>query len=281
MRPANWMPAMLLLCVAPRWAATGPLPPAALPGALAVPGGVAIIDLPASAAAPRARFDGQQVMVLARPQGRWIAVVGLPLAQEPGRAMLTIDAAGSTQALEFTVVPKAYREQRLKVPPRQVDLSPADEARVAAEQARIRETLASFTLEPPATLRLRAPVPGPRSSSFGLRRFFNGQSRNPHSGMDIAAASGTPVRAPAAGRVIDTGDYFFNGRTVFIDHGLGLVTMYCHLSQVGVEVGEQVEAGTPIGKVGATGRATGPHLHFGVALNRAWVDPALFLGASP
>ena len=272
---------MSLLAALALCAATLPATALDLPQQRAAPGGVVRIDLGSAAERPRAQFRGVPVLVL-RDAGRWTAVVGLPLATAPGPAELTVDTGdGAPSTRPFAVKPWRYAEQRLSVAPGQVDLAPADLARYERESAHLKTISSTFTDAPPQTLRLAVPVPGRRSSSFGLRRVFNGQARNPHSGMDIAAPQGTPVVAPAAGRVIDTGDYFFNGQTVWLDHGAGLLTMYCHLSAIDVKVGDVLPAGAPLGAVGATGRATGPHLHWGVTLNRAYVDPALFLANEP
>ncbi len=248
-----------------------------LPREAPVPGGVKLIRLDYQGGAmPAVDVDGQRAMVV-QDGAAWVAVIGIPLsAPLAARSVVVHDADGRRQ-LEFTVGEKSYASQSLKVAPRQVDLSRDDLARVNRERVIIDAALSHWSESQPESLRLPQPVPGIRSSSFGMRRVFNGESRNPHTGMDIAAATGVPVRVPISGTVIDTGEFFFNGNTVFVDHGRGLISMYCHLSAIDVKAGQKVAAGDTLGLVGMTGRATGPHLHWGLSLNRAWVDPALFL----
>lgn len=246
-----------------------------------VPGGVVTLALGPSPERPQASLpSGVPVLVMGNPAA-WKAVVGVALSAVPGSGTLLVrgDPQAEPQRLSFSIGPMQYAEQRLTVPPGKVDLSKADLARYERERTHQAQVIATFTGLPPSELGLRQPVAGPRSGSFGLRRVFNGQARNPHSGMDIAAPTGTPVLAPRAGRVIDTGDYFFNGKTVWLDHGAGLLTMYCHLSEIQVKVGDRLADGDTLGAVGATGRVTGPHLHWSVSLNRVMVNPALFLPA--
>lgn len=253
-----------------------------LPATAAVPGGVAVIDLATTTRPERVTFNGKPVMVL--PDGdAWSAVVGLDLEVKPGQHQLQVHSGqGKTRTQAFTVTDKAYQTQRLTITnKRMVDPEKRDLERISREQRRISAALENWSDATPATLRFLLPVEGPMSSPFGLRRFFNDQPRRPHSGLDLAAPEGTPIRNPAAGVVTDTGDFFFNGNTVFVDHGQGLVTMYCHLSRIDVQAGQAVDAGEVIGAVGKTGRVTGAHLHWGVSLNDARVDPMLFLGELP
>jgi murein DD-endopeptidase MepM/ murein hydrolase activator NlpD len=224
-------------------------------------------------------FDGHRAPVLRRGS-TWIAVVGVPLDAKQGVQRLAVEdsATGIERSVDFSIRDKKYSEQHLTVQnQRQVDPSPEDLERISAERVRIDRALESYSTDHVPPLRMDSPVAGKRSNSYGSRRFFNGQPRAPHSGMDIAATLGTPVTSPAPGWVVEAGDFFFNGQTVFVDHGLGVVTMYCHLSAITVTVGDYVTTGTRLGLVGATGRVTGPHLHWGVAINRAMIDPALVL----
>ena len=250
------------------------------PRASQVPGGIARVSLGPAALRPAARGGDIPLLVVGSKSG-WTALVGIPLSAPSGEAHISVrhPEGGAAREISYLIAPKQYSVQKLRVPPATVDLSAEDEARYKRERAHLEAVTTTFTEPLPQTLGMRVPVPGRRSGSFGLRRVFNGQARNPHSGMDIAAATGTLVSAPLAGRVIDTGDYFFNGQTVWLDHGGGLLTMYCHLSRIDVQSGDKLQTGERLALVGATGRVTGPHLHWSVMLNRAMVDPALFLAA--
>jgi murein DD-endopeptidase MepM/ murein hydrolase activator NlpD len=262
------------------WQLAGAAPP--LPQASVVPGGVLILPLDEPAGrAPTVTFEGTRALVLKAEQG-WLAIVGLALSAQPGPASVAVRSGDAPErVIEFQIGAKEYATQSLKVAPAKVNLSKKDLARSAREHQRVAAAFATFTATPPATLRLVQPVPGVRSSSFGLRRIFNNEPRSPHTGMDIAAATGTAVLAAADGAVLDTGNLFFSGNTIIIDHGEGFMTLYAHLSAIDVAPGARVKAGQIIGKVGATGRVTGPHLHWAVVLNRVDVDPALFLAPEP
>lgn len=269
--------ALLSLLLALSAAATAEPAPLPLPYG-PWPGGVAVVPLPGADVAPEVRLGERRVMVR-RHGDAWVAVAGIPLDRETGTAKLRVTGPdGQEHTVTFEVEPAEYATQHLTVPNRRhVEPDPADLARIRREREVIDAALGRYTVSSPEALRFEAPVPGRRSSSFGLRRYFNGQPRSPHKGMDIAAPPGTPIRSPLAGTVAATGDYFFNGNTVIVDHGQGLVTLYCHLERIDVAEGERLQAGAPLGTVGATGRVTGPHLHWGVYLNGTAVDPALFL----
>ena len=260
------------------WLILAPAAALELPHLAAVPGGVALVPLGSGADKPEARFQDKPVLVIER-DGQWQALVGIPLATDPGHAELRVTGrAGQARTVAFAITDKAYETQHITLTDtRRVTPSAADLERIARERTRIQAALRHYSNDMPDSLVMALPVEGRESSPFGLRRYFNEQPRNPHSGLDIAAPEGTPILAPAGGRVIDTGEYFFNGNTVFLDHGQGLVTMYCHLHEIHVEEGQVLQPGEVLGTVGMTGRATGPHLHWGVSLNDARVDPKLFL----
>ena len=240
-----------------------------------VPGGVAVVELGPSATAPKATYQGKPVLVV-KEQDNWLAIVGIPLTLKPGNERIS----SGGRSLPFIVGYKQYPEQRITLKNKsQVNPEPAQLKRIEAELAVQIKAYRSFSPNLPSNLVLDKPVNGPLSSKFGVRRFFNGEERNPHSGLDFAVPAGTPIKTPANGKVILVGNYFFNGNTVFVDHGQGFISMFCHMSKIDVTVGQQLARGAVVGKVGSTGRATGPHMHWNVSLNDARVDPAIFIGA--
>lgn len=238
-----------------------------------VPGGVAVVRLPGNTEPGDVRFNGTRVLLW--PQGKgWAAVVGIPLSAKPGGAFIEVDG----KRVPFAIRPAHYPEQHVTLKnPHQVNPDAEEEARIAKEQALIAPVWKAWPEGLSPSLRFLQPTPGRLTASFGMRRFFNGEARSPHSGLDIAAPQGQAVRAPADGVVMLTGDFFFSGNTALIAHGGGVVSLLCHMKDVSVSQGQRVKAGDLVGHVGMTGRATGPHLHWSLSLNDARVDPRLFL----
>ncbi|MCM2250097.1 MAG: peptidoglycan DD-metalloendopeptidase family protein [Geothrix sp.] len=274
----RWRPAC---CPAALLWVASPLPGAEAPALpfkpSPVPGGVAVVALPGREAPSRATYRGEPVLLRRSAKG-WVAVVGIPLNAKPGQGAVEVDG----RAVPFAIRPKRYPEQHVRLEnQRQVTPNPEDEARIARELALMGPAWKARPEGLAAALVLRQPTPGGLTASFGMRRIFNGEPRSPHSGLDIRAPQGQAVRAPAAGVVVLTGDFFYSGNAVFLAHGEGVVSLLCHLSKITVQQGQRVQAGDLIGEVGMTGRATGPHLHWSLSLNNARVDPRIFLGSAP
>jgi murein DD-endopeptidase MepM/ murein hydrolase activator NlpD len=218
---------------------------------------------------------------------RWSGWSMVPLDRAPGQA--AVGMSGMTECgrqvvgtLAVTIAAKDFPEEQLSVAPKYVEPPPEVQERLSRERARLRALYKERRPLSSVGAVFVRPVPGEPTSIFGTRRLFNNQPRSPHPGLDLRAATGTPVKASGPGLVVYAGDLYYSGNTVLIDHGGGLFTIYAHLSEIDVEEGLEVEAGRRIGLSGATGRVTGPHLHWGAKIgNRpfdptALLDPALF-----
>jgi murein DD-endopeptidase MepM/ murein hydrolase activator NlpD len=250
-----------------------------LPRELRVPGGVALLTVAktdAAAAPPSVSFRGERVWV-ARRNDAWVAVVGLPLSTAPGEHEVNIGQDGVAVSQKFSVKPKHYPVQKLTLNKAMVDPPAEVMARIERESTHIKTIRSTWRATDTTSAAFALPAKGPLSSRFGVARVLNGKPRSPHAGLDVAVATGTPITAPADGVVIDTGDYYYCGNSVFIDHGNGLITLYCHLSEILAKSGDVVKLGQRIGLAGSTGRSTAPHLHWGVMLNGTSVEPELFL----
>ena len=255
---------------------------AGLPESSNVPGGVVVFPLGSVVAVadkPQAWFEERPVLVTA-DDGQWYAVVGLPLDSIPVMHELKVQLGHETMMLPFDVRPKAYAKQYITLKDKsKIELSPEDLARAEREIAAITELKRYWRAAPDTDLELMLPAEGELGGRFGVRRYFNGEPRLPHAGLDVVVKRGTPIKASAQGVVLAAADYFFNGKTVFVDHGNGFITLYCHLDRIDVQPGQAVRKGQGVGLSGQTGRASGPHLHWSVVLNGVMVDPELFIPA--
>jgi len=209
--------------------------------------------------------------------GEFGALVGIDMADAPDQADLkaeiTYPDGVRKRVFRVAVAAEDFREQRMTLPKGQVDPDAAALKRIALEKEKVKAVLAVLTPERFWAHAFIVPVEGPVTGAFGSKRILNGQPRNQHNGEDIAAPLGTPVKATNDGIVKMVDEHFFSGKGVILDHGLGLFTMYFHLDTTAVKEGERVKRGDVIGTVGQSGRATGPHLHWGAWLNGSRVNP--------
>lgn len=246
-------------------------------------GGLAIIRVLETEAAPDVTWMGRQILISGTGERRsWYGFLGVDLGAAPGDYPLLVKfpPGGREERLRVAVVGKDYGVRKLSLPKKMVDLDPATLARVKKEARIMKKLWAPTSARPLWQGAFTRPVPGEIVGPFGRKSVINGQPRSPHSGVDLRGKKGTPVRATNRGRIVFTGNHFFTGKTVVIDHGGGIQSMYFHLDRILVDMQEKVEKDQEIGRVGSTGRSTGPHLHWGVRANGARVDPMALMAVS-
>jgi murein DD-endopeptidase MepM/ murein hydrolase activator NlpD len=252
-------------------------------------GGILLVQLdcrrmPVSGRMPNVFFGDQAVYLFPHPfkaKGVYAGLVGIPLAARPGPAVLRVEwgdgAQRRSESAAFVIQPGTFGEETLQVDPRLVRPNPKDLERIRREQEELKQIFASGGHSRLWQGEFQLPVPGEMNGPFGTRRLFNHELQSRHTGVDFRAQTGEPIHAAGAGVVRLAKELFFSGNAVVIDHGAGVFTSYSHLSRIDVHVGQRVEKGQTVGLAGATGRATGPHLHWGVKVNSVNVNPLTFV----
>ncbi|BBB22883.1 M24/M37 family peptidase [Abyssogena phaseoliformis symbiont OG214] len=247
-----------------------------------IPGGIAVIDFQSNHSNPKAFYGIVPVYTQHIKGQHWQALIGIPLLSKVGEKYITIKGL-SAKKITFTVHEHHYKEQHITLTGKKrkyVNPNLKHMDRIKREHPILSKTRKLFSEKSLFNGQFIRPVKGVITSPFGLKRFYNGQPRRAHTGLDFAGNIGTPIHVPANGKVILIGHFFFNGNTVFIDHGQGLISVYIHMNKYSVKQGQLVKQGDKIGTIGQTGRATGAHLHWGVYLNQTTVNPNLLLGVS-
>ncbi len=245
------------------------------------------VRLPAAAGEKpvlRAEFDGLELPVYSVGEGLFEGIVGVPFDYRLGETAVKVvastgdDESDQVLSLPFTVLEGDYGSETLKVSPRHVNPSKKDLARIKRDIEETREIYRRVTPKRYWTGKgFIYPVDSLITSPYGKKRLFNGEMQSYHQGIDMRAPTGTPIRAAGAGKVVLAKDLFFSGRTVILDHGYGLFSIYAHMSKLLVKKGQEVQAGKVVGLSGMTGRSSGPHLHFGTIIHKVKVDPVEFI----
>lgn len=250
-----------------------------LPENHSVNGGVTIIPVD-SKQKPEAYFNDKRITVVDSPNAnQWLMVIGIPLDSKKEIQNIIVKNHNNAK-VPFQVSEKFYPVQSLTISnKRKVDPYEKDKPIIEKQKKQLQAIFSNYSNNNPFKEKFIAPIKGPITSLFGLRRVYNNESRDPHSGLDIAAATGTPIKVIGTGKVVEAAEYFFTGNTVIIDHGRGVFSVYAHLNEFNVKTGDKVKQGQIIGKVGQTGRVTGPHLHWTMVMNGTIVDPLLFVPA--
>ena len=286
MAPRLLLLACVVACLAPAAAADDEAWRVQLDGAFVQPGDVVrvVVAPPAAAASLQARWGDQEVPFVRDGDGRWLALLGIDVAEPPGPRVLRLAASAASGArldhdAPIQIAARRVRTRRLRVNPRFVTPPRSARPRIEREAALLDDLFRRSSPERWWRDGAVRPVEGVAVSGFGVRSILNGRNRGPHNGLDLAAGTGTPVHAPTPGVVVAARDLYYSGNTVILDHGMGLFSTMAHLSAIDVSEGQRVDQGALLGRVGATGRVTGPHLHWAVRLHGARVDPLSLLEA--
>jgi murein DD-endopeptidase MepM/ murein hydrolase activator NlpD len=245
-----------------------------------IPGGIAVIDFESNHANPKASYNKVPLYVQHIKDQHYQVLVGIPLMEKLGKKTIKVQDF-STRLFDFEVTEQAYTEQHITLKGKKkkyVNPNLMHMDRIKKERPILSSARKVFSDKNLSNGLFIRPVDGITTSPFGLKRFYNGEARRPHTGLDYAGDIGTPIKAPADGKVILVGEFFFNGNAVFLDHGQGLISVYIHMNNRLVKQSQLVKQGDPIGTIGQTGRTTGPHLHWGVYLNQTVINPNLLLG---
>jgi murein DD-endopeptidase MepM/ murein hydrolase activator NlpD len=246
----------------------------------AIPGGIAVIDFETNHSNPTAFYNNMPLYVQHIKDQHWQVLVGIPLMEKLGKKSIKVQDS-LTRSFDFEVTEHTYTQQHITLKGKKkkyVNPNLAHMDRIKSERPVLSSARKIFSGDALSNGLFTRPVDGVTTSPFGLKRFYNGEARRPHTGLDYAGDTGTPIKAPADGKVILAGEFFFNGNAIFLDHGQGLISVYIHMNERLAQQGQQIKQGDVIGTIGQTGRATGPHLHWGIYLNQTVVNPNLLIG---